>query len=307
MPKATVVMPCYNSARFISASVSSILLQSFVDFELIIVDDGSTDDSALIIKRLAATDPRIVLVMHDRNYGASCSRNDGLRIAKGEFVGFCDADDLWVPSKLEHQVASLLNNESFDIAYCDSDIIDASGRPVGQLFSQRFPLPRVPSGYLFRELCGTNFINMQTVLIRRHALAENVYFDTNIRWVEDWWQWIRLSRKHLFLFDPTPLAQYRVHEQSSNVTQRRGIQLNRWKVSKRNLRTHPDMQGRIKALIWYQMGLGLSLLANPRLAFRFNLKATLYCLVFGAPPLRFLKLGRLLASDFARGYLTSGG
>jgi glycosyltransferase involved in cell wall biosynthesis len=269
MPVASIIMPCYNAARFVQDSVDGILRQSFQDFELIIVDDASKDNSPDVLRNLAGRDARIRLITHDKNRGASSSRNDGIRAARGDYIAFCDADDLWEPGKLKSQIELLSGNAEYDITYCDSQIIDETGALIGQLFSDQFPPPRNPSGDLFEELCTRNFINMQTVLIRRKSVDRDIFFDEGIKWVEDWWQWIRLSRKHRFLYANRSLAQYRVHQQSTGFTQKRGISSNRWKVCKRNLRAHPDMSIRLQALLWYQMGVELSFLKRRRLARRF--------------------------------------
>ena len=227
MPAASVIMPCYNAEKFVQQSVESILLQTFEDFELIIIDDASADRSVEVVKGLAVRDARIRLFVHEKNLGASRSRNDGLHAASGNYIAFCDADDVWKPEKLKSQVELLSNNPSYDIAYCDSQIIDEAGSPSGHLFSEKFPVPKNPSGNLFEELCTRNFINMQTVCIRRNAVGHGIFFDEDIKWIEDWWQWIRLSRNHLFLHERLPLAQYRIHRQSTGLTQKRGIRINR--------------------------------------------------------------------------------
>jgi glycosyltransferase involved in cell wall biosynthesis len=261
-------MPCYNAAPYVEDSVRAILAQTLTDFELIIVEDSSSDNSAEVLQHLVKLDPRIRLIIHDRNRGASRSRNDGLHAARGEYIGFCDADDLWKPDKLQRQVALLQENPSYDLTYCNSEIIDSKGNLTGALFSDQFAPPTSPSGNLFEELCATNFVNMQTVLLRR-SIGEGIYFDEGIKWVEDWWQWIRLSRKHRFLYEETAMAQYRVHAQSTGLTQKPGIQRNRWKVCRRNLAAHQPLSPRLQSLLWYQMGMALSSLGRRRAARRF--------------------------------------
>lgn len=263
MQQTTVIMPCYNHGRFVKESVESILIQTVSDLELIVVDDNSTDDSVSVLRELALKDARLKLIVHEKNFGASRSRNDGLRAATGHFVGFCDADDLWKPDKLEMQLKMLVDNPSYDVTYCDSEIIDQTGKLTGKLFSEEFPPPKAPSGNLFEHLSLTNFINMQTVLVRRSALGESIYFDEEIKWVEDWWQWIRLSRKHQFLYVGRPMARYRVHPQSTGITQKPKILRNRWKVCKRNIRLHSDMSMQLQAQLWYIMGVELSLISWP--------------------------------------------
>src|SRR5580698_1608036 len=104
MPTASIVMPCYNAGRFVEQSIQAVLRQSLADFELIVVDDASTDNSVELIRELKQKDKRIKLLIHRENLGASRSRNDGLRMANGSYIGFCDADDIWKPEKLSSQI-----------------------------------------------------------------------------------------------------------------------------------------------------------------------------------------------------------
>jgi glycosyltransferase involved in cell wall biosynthesis len=261
-------MPCYNAGRYVEESVRAILAQTLADFELIIVEDASKDNSIEILRELVKLDPRIRVIVHDQNRGASRSRNDGLRAARGEYIGFCDADDIWKPEKLKYQVDQLRAHPEYDVAYCNSEIIDQNGNLTGALFSDQFAPPDPASGLLFEHLCATNFVNMQTVLLRR-SLGEEMYFDEGIKWVEDWWQWVKLSRNHRFLYEATALAQYRVHAQSTGLTQKPGIQRNRWKVCRRNLALHQDLPLWLQSLLWYQMSVALSSLGRRRTARRF--------------------------------------
>jgi glycosyltransferase involved in cell wall biosynthesis len=250
-------MPCFNHARFVVESAEGILRQTLEDLELIIVDDCSSDNSWEVIQDVARKDPRVKAIRHARNQGASKSRNDGLLAANGEFIGFCDADDIWEKDKLRLQVELLRSNPTYDLTYCDSIIIDENGLPTGKRFSQLFPPPKLASGSLFSELLGRNFINMQSVLMRKGCLNRVGYFDEKIKWVEDWWYWVRISRDHRFLYYPAVLARYRVHSKSTSVVQRRGYRLNRYKVFKRILHEYADISRPAKADIRYEMGVDL--------------------------------------------------
>ena len=257
-------MPCFNHARFVADSAKGVSSQTHSDLELIIVDDCSSDNSWEVICALATGDSRIRPFRHERNQGASKSRNDGLRAAKGEFIGFCDADDIWEREKLKIQVALLENNPDCDVAYCDSLIIDENGLHGGQRFSERFPPPKTSSGWLFSELVGRNFINMQSVVMRKECLRRAGNFDEGIMWVEDWWYWVRLSRHHRFLYSEEPLARYRIHSRSTNRVQQRGYSVNRFKVFKRILLEYADLSPAAKGDIIYKMGIDLCNLGKYR-------------------------------------------
>jgi glycosyltransferase involved in cell wall biosynthesis len=257
-------MPCFNHAQFLRDSVGGILWQTYTDFELIIVDDGSSDNSWEIIQGFAGCDPRIRAFRHESNLGASKSRNDALRVAQGKFIGFCDADDIWEPDKLRVQVNLLQNQPEFDVVYCDTIIVDENGLPTEQRFSECFPPPKPASGWLFRKLIRRNFMNTQSVLMRNECLERVGHFDEDLKVLEDWWYWIRVSRNHRLLYSPEPLARYRVHSKNTNVGHNRAYPINRYKVYKRVLRKYADISRCAKASILYEMGVELYGLGKKR-------------------------------------------
>ena len=264
MQNVSVIMPCFNHGRFVAESVKGILSQTAEDLELIIIDDCSSDNSWDVIQSLAAKNPRIKAIRHEQNRGASKSRNDGLCVANGRFIGFCDADDIWEPQKLRRQLNLLAENPGYDVVYCDASIIDENGRSTGQRFSQRFPPPQPASGWLFPHLIRRNFINMQSVLMRKECTQSAACFDEGIKWVEDWWYWVRLSRHHRFLYSREPLAKYRVHGRSTNLVQKRGGCLNRFKVYHRILQQYPDLPPSARSEVVYNMGAELCDIGNKR-------------------------------------------
>src|SRR5258705_11958970 len=104
MPLVSVIMPCFNPARYVEESIRSILNQTERDLELIVVDDGSTDGSQRAIELARISDARVNPIYFDRNRGASEARNSALKLASGKFIAFCDADDIWLPIKLATQL-----------------------------------------------------------------------------------------------------------------------------------------------------------------------------------------------------------
>jgi teichuronic acid biosynthesis glycosyltransferase TuaG len=257
-------MPCFNHGRFLRKSVNGVLGQSHENLELIIIDDGSSDNSWEEIKRFAAEDSRIIALRHERNQGVSKSRNDGLQVATGEFIAFCDADDIWERKKLKSQLDLLRSNLAYDVAYCDALIIDENGLPTGKRFSELLFLPRIPSGWLFRKLIGHNFINTQSVLMRKECVQSTGHFDEDLKVLEDWWYWIRLSHHHRFLYSRELLGRYRMHANSTYVGQKRRYCFSRYKVFKRVLREYADISRCAKANILYKMGVDLYGLGKKR-------------------------------------------
>jgi hypothetical protein len=154
-------------------------------------------------------------------------------------------------------------NPQCDVTFCDAVFIDETGRADGRRFSDQYPVPEFCGGRLFEKLIFFNFINMQTTLMRRECVARSGYFDEDIKWVEDWWYWVKISRQHRFCYSPETLAKYRVHARSSGVVQKRGQAVNRFKVFRRILRLG-DLPLRHQARLFYNMGLELRMLGKRR-------------------------------------------
>lgn len=266
VPDVSVIMPCFNHGRFIEDSMNSILQQTHANLELIVADDCSSDDSWEVAQSIAAKDDRVIVLKHPANQGASRSRNSAIGRAKGQFIGFCDADDVWESGKLEFQLSQLTQHPDRDVAYCDSTIIDEQGAPTGERFSQLYPPPPVESGDLFAELLLRNFINMQSVLVRRQCIERVGLFDEGVKWVEDWWYWIQMAREHRFIYSTRPLARYRVHRNSTNKVRARGYCVNRFKVYRKILNQYPDLSGAAKGRILYEMGVELGQLKKAKMA-----------------------------------------
>jgi glycosyltransferase involved in cell wall biosynthesis len=268
-------MPCFNHARYLEESIRSVLNQTERNLELIVIDNGSTDGSREIIETAVANDERLIAIYHPKNLGASVARNDGLKIARGEYIAFCDSDDIWLPEKLEKGLTLLDASPWADIAYGDARIIDGAGRETGALFSARFPVPGSGSGNLFSVLCVRNFINMQSALLRRGCLTKENYFDPDIRWVEDWLFWMRLARTRSFIYNPEPLCLYRVHAASSASAQPEGVLRNRIKVYLEALHFADLLPRSVAAEIFYHLGTGVSRLKEKEEeARRFNRYST---------------------------------
>ena len=211
MPIISVIIPAYNAEKTIQETVQSVLNQTFTDFELLIVDDGSQDATLDIIKRIS--DPRIQVSSYP-NAGANISRNRGLAQAAGEYVSFLDADDLWTPDKLEAQLNALQTNTQAAVAYSWTDCIDESGQ-----FSRHGGSVTV-NGNVLAELLIINFLsNGSNALIRKQAIAELGGFDESLSACQDWDMWLRLAAKYEFVGVPYPHILYRVSTNSisSNV------------------------------------------------------------------------------------------
>src|SRR5262245_26625726 len=204
-----------------------------------------------------ASDPRVVAIHHERNRGLAASRNDALRVATGEFIAYCDADDIWERDKLEFQLGLLRSHPGCDLAYCDTTIIDEAGAPTGQRFSQMYPPAARSSGNLFEVLLEKNFINIQSVLMRRRCLDTVDHFEESFRVLEDWWYWLQLAPTHEFVYADKLVAQYRVHGNTLNAKKKRLFPVTRVRIFRRLLESQ-RLSPAQRARVLFSMGADLS-------------------------------------------------
>lgn len=207
MPLVSVVMPAYNAAPWIAETLESVLTQTFQDFEVIVVDDGSTDDTAAVVARFAR-----VRCIRKPNGGPASARNVGIRAAQGEYVAFLDSDDLWLPDKLRLQI-DLLQESGLAWAYSDAYAFDEETRRTLFIFSR---VRRQYSGDVLEQLFLADFIPMPTPIVRRKVFDQVGYFDESdaLHYAEDWDMWLRIAAYFPIGLVKRPLAQYRVHAAS---------------------------------------------------------------------------------------------
>lgn len=280
VPKVSIIMPCYNQALYVSEAIEGVLNQTFGDIELIIIDDCSTDNSADIIRNYEKLDNRIMAIYHDTNKGVSLSRNDGLAASMGEYIAFCDSDDVWEKNKLYVQLSSFEKNGGAGLIHSDSLIIDENGRPTGQRFSSIYHKGETLSGNLFERLCLTNFINTSTVIIHRRCVDDAGWFGEGIDHGEDWVYWVKIARRNTLLYIDDVLSRYRIHRQSTNVRiSRGGVTTNRIKGYQVILKTYLDIPTKLRSKILYLMGVDYLFLGDTKSAndyFRRSLNANMF-------------------------------
>ena len=203
----------YNAARYVEETLRSVFAQTFQDFEIIIVDDGSTDGSPELIEKLFP-DPRITIV-RQRHQTLAMARPVALAHSQGDYIAFLDTDDLWAPSKLERQVAAASSASDAGLIFSNCSLIDASGRELGRRFSDQFDYSTInlsgTRGHLELLRCG-NFIAPPTPFIPAATLRMLGGFNHSFRHVNDYEMWLRIARRHRLLFIDETLAQYRVHD-----------------------------------------------------------------------------------------------
>jgi len=183
-PRVSIVMPIYNAAAFVRAAADSVLSQSWRDLELIVIDDGSSDDSWREVEQIG--DPRVLLLRRDHG-GAAAARNAGIERARGRYLGFMDADDVWLEGKLEHDVALLGAHPEADLVFSAMRMVDAAGRDSGRT------IRRWPGVLELRDLLIENRIGADTVLMRREAADRAGRFDEELPAGSDYDYWLRVA------------------------------------------------------------------------------------------------------------------
>ena len=208
MPLISVVIPTYNNEETIYETVNSVLSQTFVDLEVVVVNDGSEDET--LTKLRAINDSRL-RIFSQKNSGVSSSRNYGIAATSGDFVAFLDADDVWVPDKLASQLKALQANPQAAVAYSWVDYIDSTGAFLRPGRHSKF------QGNVYTQLLKSNFLECgSNPLIRRLALQQVGGFDVELDYGEDWEMWVRLAKRYEFVLVESPQVLYRISTSSAS-------------------------------------------------------------------------------------------
>ena len=215
MPLVSIKMPSYNHERYIAEAIESVLNQTVKDFELIIIDDGSTDKSRDIIEDFKRKDERIKAVFHTENKGIAETFNEAMRVAKGKYMAYISSDDIWIKDKLERQLVVLAKNENL-IVWSDGEIINEKGVSTGETFTHLHrPPQKKKSGNIFEILLNGNFIFGSSFIALKKNLKDLTYCD-RLKYLNDWLFYIELAENYQFYFIEAPLAKYRIHEHNTN-------------------------------------------------------------------------------------------
>lgn len=208
--RVSTVIPAFNAANYIADAIGCVLAQSHGDVEVVVIDDGSTDNTAAIASQI---DKR-VRCLRQPNRGLSAARNRGIEESTGEFVAFLDADDMWAPTKLEKQLALLDCNASIGVVHTDSCRLMQSTGHIDEFPANRHEFV----GKCWIPLWHGNRIGVSSVMVRRSVLQEYGCFDEEIRrpTAQDYDLWLRLARHVEFGFVPEPLHIARYHETNAS-------------------------------------------------------------------------------------------
>lgn len=236
-PRVSVIMPCYNAEATVVCAIVSVQAQTLADWELIVVDDGSADDSAALVAAIG--DPRIVLV-RQANGGSAAARNRGLREARGELIAFLDADDTWHRTFLVRMAEALGRCPDAVLAYCGWQNL---GLPGGR------GAPFVPPDYDSRDraetLLGGCRWPIHGVLVRRPAIERSGGFDERLQAAVDYDLWLRVAHEGALVRVPEVLAYYHHHAGEQITKNRLRVALNHCWAQRKYLVQHPEVARRL--------------------------------------------------------------
>ena len=229
----SVIMPCYNAEKYLREAIDCVVNQSYPDIELIVIDDGSTDDSRIILDEY---NERIIL-LGQHNQGPYPARNLGLQHARGEFVAFLDADDWWREDFLEKLHTALVENRTAALAYCgwrNTGLEGGRGEPY-------VPPDYEQEGKAERFLRAASPWPIHAALVRRHAIDEVGGFQTYLPTCMDYDFWLRIGMAHPIVLVPEVMAFYRHHQQGQIISKQWRQAENVWTVKKTFARQCPGL------------------------------------------------------------------
>jgi glycosyltransferase involved in cell wall biosynthesis len=206
-PTVSVIIPTYNYADYLPEAIESVLKQTFRDIEVILVDDGSTDNTPQIVQKYL-TNP-LVHYVRKENGGQASAKNRGIIESTGEFIAFLDADDIWFSNKLELQLQLFGKNPHTGVVYSRRIYIDPSGKPLPTI--QR----KLHRGSILNKIYITNFVCFSSSIVRKNCFQRLGLFDEKLRFSEDYDFWIRVASLYDFDFVDSPLVYYRTGHTST--------------------------------------------------------------------------------------------
>lgn len=215
-PRISVVIPTYNRQELLIEAIGSVLAQTYQDFEIIVVDDGSTDNTEEKIQPYLSR----VRYIKQRNQGVAAARNAGIRHAKGEYLCFLDSDDIWLPEKLSTQIAFADKHPQYGLIATEIQGIDDSKKKVGTNKAAKYT---IRNGNVADDLLFGNWIQTSTVMVPSRCLEAVGCFDEDVgQFGEDWLMWMRIAVRYPVYFLPEALILYRYHSESLSARQSEG-------------------------------------------------------------------------------------
>jgi glycosyltransferase involved in cell wall biosynthesis len=214
MPRVTILLTCYNHFEYLPECLDGVLAQTFTDYEILALDDGSTDGTREWLKEREA-EGKLRCIFNEQNLGTYATLNVGLGKAKGEFIAVLNDDDLWAGAKLERQIAMFDSNERLGLVHTSGWFIDGQGNKVeGEPLGFAFPSTR--TGEILHDLMHHNQIITSSALVKRECFEKLGPFDPSYYGCGDWNMWLRVAREYHIGFVDEPLTFYRVHETNAS-------------------------------------------------------------------------------------------
>lgn len=201
----SVIVPVYNRAHLVSETVQSILSQTYEPIEIILINDGSTDESLSVLQEYERRFPAKVRVIDQPNQGQIIARNNGIEAAQGEYIAFLDSDDLWVEDKLERQMP--LFEPGVGLVYSGTEIIDDNGHII-----RVEPADETITGDIYPHLLVKNRMTGGTVVVTSEALEHVGLFSPDFKAAENWDLWLRICKVYRASVVRDPLTKYRIHD-----------------------------------------------------------------------------------------------
>ncbi len=203
-PLVSVVIPVFNRETLVKGAIDSVLKQTYQNIEIIVIDDGSTDNTYTVLRQYEEQYPDKFRVIRQQNTGQVVAKNNGIQKSSGELIAFLDSDDLWLPDKLEKQVPLFTNNVG--LVYCGINEIDDKGN-----FIRTVSCESGMRGQIYHKLLVRNRMTGGTVVVSRSAIDKVGLFDPQLMAAENWDLWIRISKDYLVDYVDEPLMNYRKH------------------------------------------------------------------------------------------------
>jgi len=250
MPRVSVIIPTYNRANLISETIDSVLDQTYKDYEIIVIDDGSTDNTQEVLSLYGER----IKIIQQNNQGQGPARNTGIKSSRGEWIAFLDSDDLWKPNKLKEQVDFLKNKPNLAWVYSDAEVFEDTTGLMLYSFGER---QRLYEGDILEKLLIQDFIPSPTPLINKKVFEHVGYF-LNYESAQDWDMWIRIAEYYPIGLISESLALYRKHPGNitSSLTWEKKYSC-RIDIIKNAIERNPEQLKKVKDLAISNIKLGL--------------------------------------------------
>lgn len=228
----SVVIPSFNMADYLPFAIQSVLDQSYDNYEVVIVDDGSTDNTKEVVEKFLVNEK--VNYFYQENCGLACARNAGIKVSNGEFIALCDADDVWSTDKLEKQMPGFAGSENIGVVYTNAAPMSVAGEKGEPFIAKRY------SGKITGKLLINNFVSGSASIIRRKCFDEVGFYDQTLTTGEDYDLWLRISTKYEYLYIDIVTYFYRSWEGQMSKNYRRMIE-NGIKIMEKFLSQNPGI------------------------------------------------------------------